>query len=250
MKSRSPSSREHARVGLGLGRRAAGALELGVELAELLAHLRERAVEVGPVEPDGGRAALHLARVEQPGQRLGHVVEDARAALLLGLDRLPALAHPAGRVGHRVAEDVRMAADELRVHGAGDRLEVAVPLLLEQQREEVRLEEKVAELVEQLRRVAGVRGVGDLVGLLDRVRHDRARRLLPVPGAVAAQALRQLLQVDERLGERPSPACGTRTLSRWSSPSWSSVAASGGANPVAYVDLLGEVRSWCRPSTW
>ena len=104
---------------------------------------------------------------------------------------------------------MRVAADELRVHRAGDRLEVTVPLLLEQEGEEVRLEEEVAELVEQLGRVAGVRGVGDLVGLLDRVGHDRPRRLLPVPGAVAAQALRQLLQLDERLGERPVARRGT-----------------------------------------
>ena len=89
--------------------------------------------------------------------------------------------------------------------GPRDRLEVALPLLLEQQGEEVRLEQQVAELVEQLRRVTGVRGVGDLVGLLDRVRHDRARRLLAIPGAVAAEALRQLLQLDERLGERGRP---------------------------------------------
>ena len=72
-------------------------------------------------------------------------------------------------------------------------------LLLQQQGEEVDLEEQVAELVEQLLGIARAGGVGDLVGLLDRVRHDRARRLLAIPGAVAAQPPRQLLQLDERL---------------------------------------------------
>ena len=93
--------------------------------------------------------------MEESGKRFGNVVEDSRAALLLGLDLLPPLADPAGRVRARVAEHVRMAANELGVHRAGDRLEVALALLLEQQREEVDLEEQVAELVEQLRRVAG-----------------------------------------------------------------------------------------------
>ena len=83
MKSRSPSSaktRGSASVsGAGRPARASSSLDLG----ELLAHLRERAVEVGPVESDGGRAALHLARLKQAGERLGNIVEDARAPLLL-----------------------------------------------------------------------------------------------------------------------------------------------------------------------
>ena len=100
-----------------------------------------------------------------------------------------------------VAEDVRMPADELLVDAARDRREIAVVPLLEQKREEVDLEEQVAELVEQLRVVARERGVGDLVRLLDRVRDDRARGLLAVPRALAAQPLRQPLQVEEGLRE-------------------------------------------------
>ena len=56
-------------------------------------------------------------------------------------------------------------------------------------------------LVEQLRVVAGHGRVGDLVGLLDGVRDDRPRRLLAVPGTVAPKALRQTLQVEQRLVE-------------------------------------------------
>ena len=84
---------------------------------------------------------------------------------------------------------------------AGRLLEVALPLLLEQEREEVDLEEQVAELVEELLGPVGERRVSDLVGLLDRVRHDRPRRLLAVPGAVAPQALGQLLEIEERVRE-------------------------------------------------
>jgi len=49
----------------------------------------------------------------------------------------------------------------------------------------VHLEEHVAELVQQLGVVAGVGRVGELVGLLDRVRDDRAGILRAVPRAVA-----------------------------------------------------------------
>ena len=129
------------------------------------------------------------------------------------------------------AEDVRVPAHELRVDAAGHLRQVARASLLEQEREEVDLEEEVAELVEQLLVVAGERRVRDLVGLLDRVRDDRRRGLLAVPGAVAAQALRQALQLEKsrrRLlcatagsaggravgAQRKLPAFGGRHLSR------------------------------------
>ena len=100
----------------------------------------------------------------------------------------------------------------------GDRLEVAGAALREEQREEVRLEEQVAELVEQLRVVAGERRVGDLVGLLDRVRHDRPLGLLAIPRAVAAQALGQLLELDQRVGERHRRSLGGRRVRRRRAP--------------------------------
>ena len=195
-----------ARVGLALGRRRAGDGDLGLAArASSSASFSSGAGDVRPVEAGRRRAPLHLARVKQRRQRLGHVVEDALALLLLDLQPLPVLAHAAGGLRLRVAEDVRMARDELRVDRARDGLEVAGAALGEQQREEVGLEEQVAELVEQLGVVARERGVGDLVGLLDRVRHDRALRLLAIPGALAAQALGQLLELDQRVGERHYP---------------------------------------------
>ena len=53
-----------------------------------------------------------------------------------------------------LAEDVRVAADELLAAVLGDLREVAGAALLQQQRQEVDLEEDVAELVEQLGVVA------------------------------------------------------------------------------------------------
>ena len=62
------------------------------------------------------------------------------------------------------------------------------------------LEEDVAELVEQLGVVAGVRRRGELVGLLDRVRDDRALVLLAVPGALAAEPAGELVEGRDRRG--------------------------------------------------
>ena len=94
-----------------------------------------------------------------------------------------------------------MAANELRVHDSRHLGKIATPALVEQQRQKVHLEQKVAELVEQLLVVIGDGGVGDLVSLLDGVRDDGARRLLAVPGTLAAQPLGQALQFEEGLGE-------------------------------------------------
>jgi hypothetical protein len=112
---------------------------------------------------------------------------------------------------------VRVAADELLVDQPRRLLEVALAALLQEQREEVDLEEQVAELVEQLLVVAGERGVGDLVRLLDRVRDDRALGLLAVPRAVAPQALGQRLQLDEGLRQATdlSWSCRSRWMRSW-----------------------------------
>ena len=70
-------------------------------------------------------------------------------------------------------------------------------------RQEVGLEQEVAELVDEpgVGR-AGERLVGHLVGLLDGVRHDRGDRLLAVPRAVAAQAQRDAPQLGQGAGGR------------------------------------------------
>jgi hypothetical protein len=82
-----------------------------------------------------------------------------------------------------------------------DRREVAAALLFEQQRQEIGLEEEVAEFVLELRRVTEQRGVRDLVGLLDRVRDDGSRRLLAVPRTVTPKAFGELLELEECVRE-------------------------------------------------
>jgi hypothetical protein len=84
------------------------------------------------------------------------------------------------------------------MHGPSDLLEIARALLRQEKREEVDLEEQVAQLVREFAVVEPDRGVGDLVGLLDGMRNDRARGLLAVPGTVPPQTLGQLLEIEER----------------------------------------------------
>ncbi len=73
------------------------------------------------------------------------------------------------------------------------------------------LEEDVAQLVEQLRVVAAVGRVGELVRLLDRVRDDRPLVLLAVPRALATQLARDVVELPEGRGDvlgRQPYSCG------------------------------------------
>ena len=184
-----------------LGSHFPGLCESLCKLAHLVLEVRERTRNVRVLEVDRRSALLHLARIEQGGERVRNVVEHARASLLLRLDLLPAYAHTPGRLRLGVAEDVRMAAHELLVDRLRDVLETGAAPLRQQEREEVHLEQEVAQLVGQLRVVALDCGVGDLVRLLERVRDDRPLGLLAVPRALAPQPLRQRLEVRQRLGE-------------------------------------------------
>ena len=64
VKSRSPTSSATPRRARSRARVSGGRHRL-LELVELLAHLRERPCEIGPVVPDCRRAPLHLPRMEQ-----------------------------------------------------------------------------------------------------------------------------------------------------------------------------------------
>ncbi|MDX6492133.1 MAG: hypothetical protein QOH02_68 [Gaiellaceae bacterium] len=172
----------------------------------MLAHRGQRLGDLALVGRGRGRPALELARVQQGRQVLGHLAEEARLATgLAGLDPIPVGEDLAGICHLGVAEDVRMAADQLLAAVLGDLGQRAGAPLLEQEREEVDLEEHVAQLVEQLGVVARLGGVGQLVGLLDGVRDDRALVLVAVPRALAAQAPGQLVEALERRGAVSQP---------------------------------------------
>src|SRR3954465_4570713 len=114
-----PAAPPGGRGRAGLGVLAGGDDGLG-QLGELGLGARERALDAGEVEPARRGPALHLARLEERGEVLGDVAEDAALAAGLGaLDLVPVAQDLAGRLGRRVAEDVRVAADELRAAALG-----------------------------------------------------------------------------------------------------------------------------------
>src|SRR5438105_9319906 len=189
------------RVGLRLGLGLPRGVERLLQLAQLVFEIGERACRVRVLEVDRGRATLHLPREEQRGERLGNVVEDPGAALLLALDLLPPLTDPTCRSRFRIAEDVRMTSDELCVHGSRHLLKARPAALGKQEREEVDLEQQVTELVGELRVVPVDRRVGNLVRLLEGMRNNRPRRLLAIPGTFATETLGQALQLLERRAE-------------------------------------------------
>ena len=72
------------------------------------------------------------------------------------------------------------------MEAARDCCQIPGATLLEKQREEDDLEEQVAELPGELLVISGRSRVGDLVGLLHRVRDDRPDGLRAIPWAVPA----------------------------------------------------------------
>ena len=161
----------------------------GLEFLEFVTDRLERALDAGEVKSTGRRSPLHLAGIQRAGQILRHLAEQAwLAALLALLDLVPVAEHLLRGARLHLAEHVRVSADQLLGAVLRDLSEVAGAALLEQQREEVDLEEDVTELVEQLGVVTAKRRVGELVGLLDGVRDDRALVLLAIPRALACAA--------------------------------------------------------------
>ncbi len=89
--------------------------------------------------------------------------------------------------GAGVGEHVRVAADELRDEVAGHVVDVerVVAVLLRDPRVEDHLQQQVAQLLPHAGAVVGLDRLGQLVRLLQRVRHQGGMGLPGVPGAAA-----------------------------------------------------------------
>ena len=168
------------------------------ELADLLAHLVQHAVDRRPVVAEVGGALLHLLARGQRGQRAADPVERALRrrgpvgpvaaggrglGALAGLDPLPLAVHVGRGARLGVAEHVRVAAHDLRRERGPDVGHVEHALLGGELRVEDHLEQQVAELAGELRGRAALERVVDLVRLLEEVVPQRVVRLLPVPRA-------------------------------------------------------------------
>ena len=105
-------------------------------------------------------------------------------AVLLLLDLLPVAQHRRGVLRVDVAEDVRVAVDELVGDGVGDFVEGEAAFLLGHHALEHHLQEHVAKLLDVVRALVGaVHRREQLVCFLQKARLQGGEGLLPVPGA-------------------------------------------------------------------
>ena len=144
-----------------------------------------------PVEPDACGALLKFQSTQQRGQGAGHVVEQAGAGrslrgALLFLVLLPRNSLCLGGLHFRPGpKDMRVAAEHLLVDGGDNIGEIEELFLLRHARMEHDLEEKVAQLVLQLRPVLVLDRAGDFVSFLNGIGRDAGKILLKVPRAAA-----------------------------------------------------------------
>src|SRR5579883_1414492 len=191
-------------LGAAVPTRGQGLLDLAYLLEHLVAYLRGAL----PIEAYTRRAPSELRRPSERGQRARNVCERAaiarghRAGGLRALARLLFLPDPRELSGIgrdvRVLKHVRVAPDQLLTNGACNRGEIEPALLLRQPRMKDHLEEKIAELIAKLPGLATLHGVGDFIGLLDRVGRNGVERLLPIPGAAALRIAQPRHQLEER----------------------------------------------------
>ena len=145
-----------------------------------------------------GHPAYDLASLLQDARRdIPAAVAEHAIALMFACCRDIATMDRGIRAGRwEPAEGVQLRGKTLGVVGMGGigaavlghLAEVAGAAFLQQQRQEVHLEQDVAQLVEQLGVVASMGGVRQLVGLLDGVGNDRALVLLTIPRTLTSQA--------------------------------------------------------------
>ena len=175
-------------------------IELRADLVGFLADLCQHGLRIVPVEADLAGFLLQLERARerrQPGRDAGEraVAAGSRASarfrprgLLLRLDLIPLDVDLSRAQAALVAEDMRMAADQLfgdRLHHIGKRERA---LFLGHAGMEDDLQQQVAKLVLQVVEVPAADRVGHLEGFLDRVGRDGREVLFEVPRTAASWA--------------------------------------------------------------
>ena len=218
------------------------------QLGRLLGDLRERAVDVGPVEADLRRLALPVRGVGERGHATGDAVEHGGAPLLGVLDVVPVREHlSASR--RRVATSPKTCgwrrtslswmpvATSAIVNRPSCSAIVAWNSIWYSRSPSSSIRCVVG------RRIVGVerlQRVDDLVGLLDQVRDQRLVGLLDVPRALLAQRARQLVEPHVARRRRARPAWGCRCDVRWSA----STVRSSSAHVVWTISSSGVPSAW------
>ncbi len=160
-------------------------------LVQLLPDLIEDPIDRVPIEAHRGGPPLELLRPHQGREGLGDPGEDrtARVTVLArplgGLLPLPVGAHRRLVLQVRITEDVGVPADHLVADGPHHVRKGEGAVLLGHAGVEDHLEQQIPQLIPQTVQVIVLDRLGDLIGLLQRVRQDGAEGLLEVPGAAA-----------------------------------------------------------------
>ena len=193
--------REQEIADLVLDLAARAGLERLADLAHFLLDLADDLGGVGPVEADGrglagelfgagegGQAGRNPARRPAAAGSSASPRSRRRSAFSACLDLAPERLDACRREVARVAEHVRMAADQLGRDALDDVAEIERAGLLGHPGVEHDLEQQVAELVLEVEKIAARDRVGDLIGFLDRVGRDGREILLEVPRAARCPA--------------------------------------------------------------
>jgi branched-chain amino acid aminotransferase len=224
------------------------ARQLGAQFADFLVELVEHRRSVRPIEADPGRARRQLGGAGQAGEGSGHSGQHAGlraggpfgAFLLLPLGRLAF-----GIKGSRGAEHMRVAPHHLVGNQARNVGKAEQAGLFGHAGMEHHLEQQVAQFGGQGREVAARDGVGDLIGLLDRIGRDglEALRLIPrTAGTRRAQSAHDVEQAAQlAFGIVQGSSVGhRRVLPR------PTVQVNGACWSVIVADRVGNVRFECR----
>ena len=157
--------------------------QLCLDLREFLAHLRQRARRVVPVEPHAGGTLLQPIRHQQLGQGGRQAVERATTSFP-PLELFPRLTWPE-------VEEVGMPPLHLAHQALGGFLGRGLAPLLGDDELPREVQEEVAEFLSNGLGIVLAQGMIELQHLLDQVGTQRLASLGPVPGASHAEILHQ-----------------------------------------------------------
>ena len=176
------------------------ASQLGFNLAELLTHLVPDVLALLPVKAHVGGLLLNALGLDERRQAARHPAEHHLVTTLLAhLDQFPVLEHLGGGVGLLLAEDVRMAVNQLVAQGIAHVGDVKFALLVTDFGIKDDVQQHVAQFFAYGIVILVHDGVGEFHGLLDGVGTQALVGLLAVPRALHAQLVKDVEQASESL---------------------------------------------------
>ena len=179
-----------------------------LELIQLFVDLVPDPVEVIPLKAGFGRLlgdghgssqGWHAADLlgQLVAERAGGVAESLSP--FSSFDRFPAAANRLAVAGLVVPEDVGVTTDQFRADGPCDGIEVKTLLLPGDLGMQYHLQQQVPQFLLELAVVAVTDGIGDLVGFLEHVGHERGVGLFQIPWAAPVGIAQVRHNIDQLL---------------------------------------------------